>query len=85
MQLSFSLTLPDALYRELMESCRTCSCSPKEFAAQSLEAVLASRRLPKIRAGRCGARFGPGVSREADEDGYRVIVPMELARPGIPE
>jgi hypothetical protein len=79
MQLTFSLSLPAALYAELIESCETCSCTPKEFAAQSLEAILASRRLPKIRAGRCGPRFTAGVSRESDEDGYRVIVPMGIS------
>lgn len=46
-ELSFSLTLPDERYRELIDGCRERSCSPKQFAAESLESVLASRRLPR--------------------------------------
>jgi hypothetical protein len=56
-ELNFSLTLPEEMYRELIESCRECQCSPKQFAAESLESVLASRRLPGVTIGRHGARI----------------------------
>lgn len=58
MELNFSLTLPEEMYRELIEGCRECRCSPKQFAAESLESVLASRRLPSVTVGRHGARIG---------------------------
>ena len=48
MELSFSLRLPEELYRELIQNCRESGCSPKQFAAESLEAVLASRRLQRV-------------------------------------
>lgn len=47
MELNFSLKLTEALYRELIENCRESNCSPKQFAAESLESVLASRRLDR--------------------------------------
>jgi hypothetical protein len=47
MELNFSLRLNDELYAELISNCREASCSPKQFAAEALEAVLASRRLEK--------------------------------------
>jgi hypothetical protein len=47
MQLNFPLTLTEKLYAELIQATRECECSPKQFAAESLESVLASRRLSK--------------------------------------
>lgn len=79
MELNFSLTLTEELYRELIDGCRDCNCSPKQFAAESLESTLASRRLPKVEAGRCGPRFGAPTEREIElEDGYRVRWPEEI-------
>ena len=57
MELNFSLTLPDAMYREFIEVCRECNCSPKQFAAESLESALASRRLPGVVVGRQSPRI----------------------------
>jgi hypothetical protein len=65
-ELSFSLTLPDELYRELIAGCRECSCSPKQFAAESLEAVLASRRLPGVAVGAHGARISVAGKEERE-------------------
>ncbi len=48
MKLVFDLNLPEELYRELIAGCQECECSPKVFAAQSIESVLASRRLPNV-------------------------------------
>ena len=48
MELTFSLTLPDALYHELIDACQGSNCSTKQFAAEVLEGALASRRLPRV-------------------------------------
>jgi hypothetical protein len=49
MQLTFSLTLPDALYQDLIADCQECECSPKQWAAEAVESVIASRlRLPHV-------------------------------------
>jgi len=76
MELNFSMTLTEELYAELIDGCQECQCSPKQFAAESLESVLASRRLPRVEAGRCGPRFGVSVEREMDPEGYPVHVPV---------
>jgi hypothetical protein len=52
MRLDFSLTLPDELYEQLIDDCRVCEILPKQYAAEALESAIASRRLPKIEAGR---------------------------------
>ncbi len=72
MELIFSLTLPEELYRELIDSCRERSCSPKQFAAESLEIVLASSRLPRVAAAPHGARIGTREIEEAEPEGYPV-------------
>jgi hypothetical protein len=56
MKLDFSLTLPDELYAQLIDDCRVCEILPKQYAAEALESAIASRRLPKIDAGRYGRR-----------------------------
>jgi len=48
-----TVTLCDALYLELLEAARECSdgesvLTPEMFAQQSVESVLASRRLKRI-------------------------------------
>ena len=58
-RLTFDIELPELLYRELIENCRDASCHPKVFAAEALESVLASRRLPKVEMGQHGARLAP--------------------------
>jgi hypothetical protein len=75
MELNFSVTLTEELYRELIEGCRDCACSPKQVAAESLESVLASRRLPRVEAGRCGPRIGGGFERETEPEAYPVHYP----------
>jgi hypothetical protein len=60
MEVSFSLVLPDVLYRELIAGCRECNCAPRQFALESLEGVLANRRLTSVEDGRCGPRIGVG-------------------------
>ena len=73
MELNFSLTLPDSLYDELLEGCRVCKCSPKQFAAESLESVLASRRLPNVAVAPHGARIGTPEIEDIEPEGYRVL------------
>lgn len=46
-RLDFSLTLNEQLYAELIDNCKASGCSPKQFAAESLESVLAGRRLDR--------------------------------------
>lgn len=75
MDLNFSLTLPDELYRELIDSCRERSCSPKQFAAESLEIALASSRLPRVAIGPQGARLGTRDIVDAEPVGYLIHFP----------
>jgi hypothetical protein len=74
-ELNFSLTLPDELYRELIDGCRERSCSPKQFAAESLESVLASRRLPTVKPASLGARIGTPEIEDVEPEGYPVHYP----------
>jgi hypothetical protein len=68
MELSF--VLEDALASELEHAAKNCQLSPKAFAAECVESVLASRRLPAVPAGRNGAR----VLQSAE----RVQEPLEM-------
>jgi hypothetical protein len=68
-ELNFSLSLPDSLYEELIAGCQECSCSPKQFAAESLESVLASRRLPRVTPGSHGPHVRAGKTEEVEPDG----------------
>lgn len=50
------INLSDVMSAELREACQACECSPLQFAAEALEAVLAERRLPRVALGTHGAR-----------------------------
>jgi hypothetical protein len=65
-ELNLSLNLPDVMFQELVEAARECQCSPKIFAAQSVESVLASRRLPRVTPGSIGPRVGTAEVEEAE-------------------
>ncbi|MGA9559356.1 MAG: hypothetical protein WBR11_21060 [Terriglobales bacterium] len=43
-RLTFSVTLPDSLYNELIDAAKVCDMRPASFAAQALEVVLVTRR-----------------------------------------
>ena len=60
------VTLPEEILDELREAARERSCSPRCFALETLHAALASRRLPKVDAGRYGAR--PGRAHEDETE-----------------
>jgi hypothetical protein len=72
-EFSFSLNLPAALVQELEGVARTSRCSPTIFAAESLENVLASRRLPRVTPGAHGPRVGGQVEDlDSEQEAYRV-------------
>ena len=51
------VTLPEEMLDELREAARERACSPNQFAIESLECVLASRRLPKVPPAAYGAHM----------------------------
>jgi hypothetical protein len=73
-ELNLTLTLPDALYNELLDGCREASCHPKIFAAEALQSVLASRRLPKVEMGRYGARMRGTSGGTGHEDETELVL-----------
>jgi enoyl-CoA hydratase/carnithine racemase len=76
MELNFSLTLSDALYHELIEACEGSRCSPTQFAAETLEGALASRRLPRM--------WTQGAAHGAFTSGYRKAAePEDAAEAGL--
>jgi hypothetical protein len=63
--LILNIDLPDALRVELESTAKRCGIAPAMWAAQTLEAELASQRLPNVEMGRYGAR--PGRVHEETE------------------
>lgn len=47
MQLILDVVAPE-MSDELAQAARDCLCSPRQFALECLESVLASRRLPRV-------------------------------------
>jgi hypothetical protein len=72
MELTLTLELPDGLYQELLDAAVESRCTPKMFAAESVESVLASRRLPKVSQGRCGARLADPETALRE---HRILLP----------
>lgn len=66
MEFNFSVSLPDVMFQELLEAARESRCSPTIFAAQSVESVLASRRLPRVTPGSIGPRVGTAEVEKAE-------------------
>lgn len=56
MEMIFRVDIPEALARELQQAASETQLTPESFAAQAVETVLASRRLPHVAVGRCGPR-----------------------------
>jgi hypothetical protein len=44
----FEMTLPDALYAELIDAADERHCSPRIFAEETILSALATRRLPRV-------------------------------------
>jgi hypothetical protein len=57
MRLIISCELPTPLIDELHKAASESRTTPETFAAQTIEAGLAARRLPKIQAAPYGARI----------------------------
>jgi hypothetical protein len=70
-ELTFTLTLPEVMYHELIEACEGSRCSPTQFAAETLEGALASRRLPRM--------WTQGAAHGAFTSGYRKAEPEDAA------
>jgi hypothetical protein len=64
-----TISLRDELFNELVRASREASAdltfSPQQFAAECVESILASRRLPRM----AQSRFGPYRRRDASETG----------------
>jgi hypothetical protein len=76
------INLPTELGRELKAAAAACAfgderLSPALWAKEAVESVLASRRLPRVAEGRCGARITPPVEDNGPEP-YRVWLPEDL-------
>jgi hypothetical protein len=67
MRLDLSLDLPALLLDELDEAANACHLTARQFVEESVHSVLASRRLPRIEPGRCGAAMC-GTKGHEDED-----------------
>lgn len=61
------LDLSTEMLDELQQAAKDCGISPRVFATEALESVLASRRLPYVDEGRCGPQMCG--TRNEDEDG----------------
>ena len=58
MRVTLDLDLPAPLHGELLEAAKEARCNLEVFAAECVEATLATRRLPGVTLGRLGARIG---------------------------
>lgn len=57
MRLTIDIDIPTPLHGELIAAAKEARCNPELFAAECLESVLASRRLPFVRPAAQGARI----------------------------
>lgn len=75
MRVTLNLELPDALENELQMAAKTSGIPAHAWAAQALEAELASRRLPQVAAAPHGARIGKREIADAEPDCYAIYCP----------
>jgi hypothetical protein len=76
-RVTLNLDIPDALESELQMAAKTSGIPADAWAAQALEAELASRRLPRMAIAPHGARIGTRVE-EAEPEGYPVHLEQML-------
>jgi metal-responsive CopG/Arc/MetJ family transcriptional regulator len=55
--MQIGISLNDELASELTEAAKTVGVSPRQFAVEAVESVLASRRLERLPAAPLGARM----------------------------
>ena len=67
MRLTLDLDLPDALGVELETEAKRCGMTAPRWAAEQIEAEIASRRLPHVDVARYGGRPGQCKSRAHEE------------------
>ena len=75
MRMLLDLDLPDALQDELQMAAKTSGIPAHAWAAQALEAELATRRLPRVVTAPHGARIGMREIEDAEPEGYPVHCP----------
>jgi hypothetical protein len=76
-RLTFEMELPEQLHDELTTAAKECHISPSAWAAFTIEAGLAARRLPYVVIGSHGA-FTSGVRKvEEETTQYRVVLPRD--------
>jgi hypothetical protein len=51
------LTLAREMFDEITLAARECNCTPRQFAIECVEAILAERRLPKVTPAPYGAQM----------------------------
>jgi hypothetical protein len=81
MRLNISCELPTLLVDELHKAASESRTTPETFAAQTIEAGLAARRLPKIQAAPYGARVAgwqPKVTNDAPVSESGPLLPAEV-------
>jgi hypothetical protein len=84
-RLTFDLDLPELLYRALIDRCRDCSCSPKQYAAEAVEAQVAAHLLSTLPEAPHGAQLGGRRAEHEDEgeemepEGYPVHCPEGIS------
>jgi hypothetical protein len=64
------LMLADEMLNELEKAARACQCTPRQFALDCVESVLASRRLPHVFVPTLtqGAQIGRGAGHEDENE-----------------
>jgi hypothetical protein len=77
-RVTLDLDLPDALQDELQMAARTSGIPAHAWAAQALEAELASRRLPRVATAPHGARIGMREIEDVEPECYAVCCPEEF-------
>jgi hypothetical protein len=75
-EFSFRLDLPNTLLNELQDAARESRCTPAVYAAETLEAALATRILPRVKEGRNGARVLQNA--ELEPDGELMEMPVHV-------